>query len=137
MITEDRIDKWLWKVRVYKTHTQATDEVRRGRVTIGGQPVKASRLVKPGDVIEVRKPGIVYRYSVAAIPTGRLGAKLVPDYLHDITPADRLDMLEMAKISGFVSRQKGLGRPTKKEARDMAEFVSGFDDDDLDDDLPE
>lgn len=128
MRIEERIDKWLWKVRVYKTHTQATEEVRRGRVTIAGQPVKASRSVKAGDVIEVRKPGITYMYRVAGIPGGRLGAKLVPDYLKDITPPDRLEMLEMAMIGGFVSRQKGLGRPTKKDARDMADFVSGFDD---------
>lgn len=120
--TEERIDKWLWAMRVFKTRTIATDACKKGRVSIGGSLVKPSRTVKPGDIIDVRKPPITYTFRVTAIPPGRLGAKLVPEYLENLTPKAQYDLLEMSRISGFVDRRKGLGRPTKRDARDMARF---------------
>lgn len=122
MKSEVRIDKWLWAMRVFKTRSIATDAVKKGRVTMGGVAVKPSRGVKPGDIIDVKKPPITYTFRVKALTENRLGAKLVPEYLENITPQSQYDILEMAKISGFVDRRKGLGRPTKRESRDLAAF---------------
>ncbi len=120
--TEERIDKWLWCMRVFKTRTIATDACKKGRVMMGGVPVKPSRMVKPGDVIDVRKPPVTYSFRVLAIAPGRLGARLVADYLENITPPSQYELLEMTKISGFVDRQKGLGRPTKRDSRELSRF---------------
>ncbi|MDE6379773.1 MAG: RNA-binding S4 domain-containing protein [Muribaculaceae bacterium] len=119
---EVRIDKWLWAMRVFKTRTIATDACKKGRVTMGGLPVKPSRMIKEGDVIEVRKPPITYTFRVKATTQNRLGAKLVPDYLENLTPQSQYELLEMTKISGFVDRRKGLGRPTKRDSREMSRF---------------
>ncbi|MDE5848391.1 MAG: RNA-binding S4 domain-containing protein [Muribaculaceae bacterium] len=119
---EVRIDKWLWAMRVFKTRTIATDACKKGRVMMGGAPVKPSRTIKEGDVVEVRKPPITYTFRVKATTQNRLGAKLVPDYLENITPQSQYDLLEMTKISGFVDRRKGLGRPTKRDSREMSRF---------------
>lgn len=109
-------------MRVFKTRTIATDAVKKGRVMMGGVPVKPSRLIKEGDVIEVRKPPITYTFRVKAVTQNRLGAKLVPDYLENLTPQSQYDLLEMTRISGFVDRRKGLGRPTKREGRELSQF---------------
>ena len=122
MAAEVRIDKWLWAMRVFKTRTMATDAVKKGRVTMGGNVVKPSRTVKAGDIIDVKKPPITYTFKVLQISNNRLGAKLVPDYLENLTPQSQYDLLEMTMISGFVDRRKGLGRPTKREGRDLAAF---------------
>ena len=119
---EDRIDKWLWCMRVFKTRTIATEACKKGRVTMNGVAIKPSRTIKIGDVIEVRKPPITYTFKVLAISNGRLGAKLVPEYLENLTPKSQYDLLEMSRISGFVDRSKGLGRPTKKEGRELSKF---------------
>ena len=119
---EDRIDKWLWCMRVFKTRTIATEACKKGRVTMNGVTIKPSRTIKIGDVIEVRKPPITYTFKVLAISNGRLGAKLVPEYLENLTPKSQYDLLEMSRISGFVDRSKGLGRPTKKEGRELSKF---------------
>lgn len=119
---ETRIDKWLWAMRVFKTRTIATDACKKGRVMMGGLPVKPSRTIKEGDVIEVRKPPITFTFRVKATTQNRLGAKLVQDYLENITPQSQYDLLEMTKISGFVDRRKGLGRPTKRDSREMSRF---------------
>ncbi len=119
---EVRVDKWLWAMRVFKTRTIATDACKKGRVSMGGTPVKPSRTLKEGDVVEVRKPPITYTFRVKALTQNRLGARLVPDYLENLTPQSQYDILEMSKISGFVDRRKGLGRPTKKEGRDLSQF---------------
>ena len=130
-MTEVRIDKWLWATRIFKTRTIATDACKLGRVTMNGVNVKPSRLIKPGDVIAVRKPPITYTFEVLAVLNNRVGAKLVPNYLKNITTRDQYELLEMVRIDGFVRRQKGLGRPTKKDGREMKEFtdeaVFGFD----------
>lgn len=119
---EERIDKWLWTMRVFKTRTVATDACKKGRVTMAGMAVKPSRPIKPGDIIDVRKPPITYTFRVKDIASGRLGARLVPDYLENITPQAQYDLLEMTRISGFVDRRKGLGRPTKRDSRELSKF---------------
>lgn len=119
---EVRVDKWLWAMRVFKTRTIATEACKKGRVMMGGVTVKPSRAIKPGDVIEVRKPPITYTFRVKQLTGNRLGAKLVENYLENITPQSQYDMLEMSRISGFVDRRKGLGRPTKRDQRDLAHF---------------
>lgn len=109
-------------MRVFKTRTIATDACKKGRVTMGGVTVKPSRMIKEGDVIDVRKPPITYTFRVKQVTGNRLGAKLVPEYLENITAPSQYELLEMTKISGFVDRRKGLGRPTKRDSRDMARF---------------
>lgn len=109
-------------MRVFKTRTIATDACKKGRVSIGGTPVKPSRTIKEGDIIDVRKPPITYTFRVLKLTANRLGARLVPEYLENLTPQSQYDLLEMSRISGFVDRRKGLGRPTKREGRKLSEF---------------
>lgn len=120
--TEERVDKWLWCMRVFKTRTIATDACKKGRVLMGGVAVKPSRSIKPGDIIDVRKSPVTYTFRVLQIAPNRLGARLVPEYLENLTPPSQYELLEMTKISGFVDRRKGLGRPTKREGREMSRF---------------
>ena len=125
---EVRVDKWLWAVRIFKTRSIATDACKKGRVSIAGSSVKPSRLVPRGEVISVRKPPIEYSFRVLDLLGHRVGAKLVPQYMENVTPASQYEILELQRISGFVDRAKGLGRPTKKDRRDLDQFA---------DDLPE
>lgn len=127
-----RVDKWLWAVRVFKTRSIATDAVKKGRVEVNGVLVKPSRMLKPGDVVKVRKSPVTYSFRVLQPVQNRLGAKLVPEYMENITPKSELDLLEMVKISGFIDRRKGLGRPTKKEGRELEQFTSDLWSDDFD-----
>lgn len=120
--TEERVDKWMWATRIFKTRTISTEACKKGRVEINGSSAKASRTVKPGDVVAVRKPPVTYSFRVLALTENRLGAKLVPGYLENITPQSELDLLEVVKISGFIDRRKGLGRPTKREGRELSRF---------------
>lgn len=130
-------------MRVFKTRTIATDACKKGRVMMAGNPVKPSRAIKAGDIIDVRKPPVTYTFRVKALTENRLGAKLVPEYLENITPQSQYDLLEMTKISGFVDRRKGLGRPTKRDSRELSRFkedsyadnffLDWEDDDDMDD----
>ena len=119
---EVRIDKWLGAMRVFKTRTIATDACKKGRVTMNGVAVKPSRAIKVGDVIDVKKPPITYTFRVKQLTGNRLGAKLVPEYLENITAPSQYELLEMTRISGFVDRRKGLGRPTKREGRELSRF---------------
>ncbi len=121
--TEERVDKWMWAMRIFKTRTIATEACKKGRVSIDGVLAKPSRLVHVGDIVNVRKPPVTYSFRVLALAENRLGAKLVPDYMQNITPQSELDLLEIVKISGFVNRRKGLGRPTKREGRELARFT--------------
>ena len=125
---EVRVDKWLWAVRIFKTRSIATDACKKGRVSIAGTSVKTSRLVQRGEVISVRKPPIEYSFRVLDLLGHRVGAKLVPQYMENVTPASQYEILELQRISGFVDRAKGLGRPTMKDRRDLDQFA---------DDLPE
>ena len=129
--SEVRIDKWLWAVRIFKTRTIATEAIKKGRVTMGDNPVpvKPSRMLKVGDTVNVRKPPVTYSLRVLALTENRLGAKLVPEYMENITPQSEYDLLEVVKISGFIDRRKGLGRPTKREGRELSKFTeSAYDD---------
>lgn len=121
-MSEVRVDKWLWAVRVFKTRSIATDACKKNRVSINGSPAKASRGVHIGDIVSVRKPPIEYSFKVLALLGNRVGAKLVPEYMENVTPREQYEILELQKISGFVDRAKGLGRPTKKERRDLDQF---------------
>lgn len=137
-MNEVRIDKWLWAMRIFKTRTIATEACKKGRVLMGGVAVKPSRTIKVGDTISVRKPPVTYSFLVKALAQNRLGAKLVSEYMENITPKSELDLLDVVRISGFIDRRKGLGRPTKREGRELAEFTEsmadGWDFDFLDDD---
>lgn len=138
-----RIDKWLWAMRIFKTRTVATDACKKGRVGVGSaMPVKPSRMIEVGDIVHVRKPPVTFSFEVLRLTANRLGAKLVPEYCRNITPKDQMDLLEVVRIGGFVNRAKGLGRPTKREGRELSRFTeeagagwdfnSEEDDDDLD-----
>ena len=118
-----RVDKFLWSVRFYKTRSIAADEIKKNRVSIGGQPVKASREVHEGDVVEIRKNQINYKIEVLQIPKNRLGAKLVPLHIKDITDKEQYEILKMRMLSQDYYRHKGEGRPTKKDRRDMSDFL--------------
>jgi len=114
-----RIDKWLWAVRLFKTRTLATEECRKGRITIDGVAVKPSRLPKIGDIIKVRKNPVTYSYKVIGIIGKRVGAKLVQEFAIDITPPEELKNLEIKQQMGSIERDRGTGRPTKKDRRDL------------------
>lgn len=144
---EVRIDKWTWAMRIFKTRTIATEACKKGRVTIGSGDsaviAKPARMIKVGDIVNIRKPPVTYSFRVLALTENRLGAKLVPEYMENITPQSQYDLLEVVKISGFVDRRKGLGRPTKREGRELSKFTENVYDngwdfdfgfDDLDDD---
>lgn len=137
-MNEARIDKWLWAARIFKTRSIAVDAIKNGRVTIQGGNVKPSRMVKEGEVVSVRKPPITYSFKILKTIEQRVGAKLLPDIYENVTPPDQYELLEMNRISGFVDRQRGTGRPTKKERRALDEFIGpsfdGFDEFDWDDD---
>ena len=109
-------------MRVFKTRTIATDACKKGRVSIGGVAVKPSRAIKVGDIIDVKKPPITYSFKVKQISGNRLGAKLVSEYLENVTAPEQYELLEMTRISGFVDRRKGLGRPTKRDSRELSRF---------------
>ncbi|MDQ1163282.1 ribosome-associated heat shock protein Hsp15 [Chryseobacterium sp. SORGH_AS 447] len=118
-----RIDKFLWSIRFYKTRTIATEEIKKNRVSIGASAVKSSKEVKEGDVIKIRKNQIDYKIKVIQIPKSRIGAKLVPLYIQDVTDKEQYELLKMRKISQDYYRNKGEGRPTKKDRRDMDGYV--------------
>lgn len=132
-----RIDKWLWAARIFKTRSIAADACKNSRVTIGGVNVKPSHTIKAGEVISVKKPPIVYSFKVLKPIEQRVGAKLIPEIYENVTDAKQYELLEMSRISGFVDRARGTGRPTKKERRALDAFVDpamfGFDDFDDDD----
>ncbi|MDY0201042.1 MAG: RNA-binding S4 domain-containing protein [Bacteroidales bacterium] len=114
-----RIDKWLWTVRIFKTRSISTEECKKGRVKVNDADVKPSKEIKIGDTITVRKPPVIFTYIVKDIPKNRIGAKLVNDFLEDITPSDELAKLEPGYLAFQGIRPRGSGRPTKKERRTL------------------
>lgn len=136
-MTEARIDKWLWAARIFKTRSIAADACKNGRVSVGGTTVKPSRMVKEGDVVSVRKPPVTYSFKILKTIEQRVGAKLLPEIYENVTTPDQYELLEMTRISGFVDRARGTGRPTKKDRRQMDAFVEpslgGYDLFDFDD----
>ena len=133
-MAEARIDKWMWASRIFKTRTIAAEACKKGRIQINGAQAKPSRTVKPGDVVQVKKPPITYSFKVIQAIEKRVGAKLVPEVMENVTTPDQYELLEMNRISGFIDRARGTGRPTKKDRRSMEEFIMpqySSDDDDL------
>ena len=126
---EARVDKWLWAARIFKTRSIAVDAIKSGRVTMNGMNVKPSRMVKVGEVVSVRKPPVTYSFKILKTIEQRVGAKLIPEIYENVTPADQYELLEMNRISGFIDRQRGTGRPTKKERRALDEFLFDVDED--------
>lgn len=120
---EARIDKWLWAVRIFKTRTIAAEACKKGRISINGVSAKPSKSVKDGDTVQVRKTPVTYTFKVLQAIENRVGAKLVPQMMENLTTPDQYELLEMNRIGGFVKRAAGLGRPTKKDRRDMVDFL--------------
>ena len=141
VMNEARIDKWLWAARIFKTRTIAADACKNGRVAVNGVNVKPSRMLKMGETVSVRKPPVTYSFKVLKTIEQRVGAKLLPEIYENVTTPEQYELLEMNRISGFVDRARGTGRPTKKDRRAMDAFVGpsmegfgGFDFDSWDDD---
>ena len=124
--TSIRIDKWLWAVRIFKTRSDAAEACRTNRVTVAGSYTKPSREIKVGDVITVRKTIVTYSYRVLALVSSRVGAKLVPEYAENITPQSELDKLNMPRETIFILRDRGTGRPTKRERRQIDSLMDEF-----------
>lgn len=120
---EARVDKWLWAVRIFKTRSIATDACKKGRVAVGGTVVKPSRMIHVGDIVSVRKPPVEYSFRVIQLLGSRVGAKRVEEFMQNVTPREQYELLELQRVSGFVDRAKGLGRPTKKDRRDLDQFA--------------
>ena len=118
-----RIDKFLWSIRFYKTRNIAAEEIKKNRVSIGENNVKSSKEVKEGDVIKIRKNQIDYKIKVLQIPKSRIGAKLVALHVADMTEKEQYELLKLRKMSQDYYRTKGEGRPTKKDRRDMDDFL--------------
>lgn len=133
-----RIDKFLWSVRFYKTRTIAAEEIKKNRVSLGENVAKSSKEVKPGDVIKIRKNQIEYKIKVTELPKSRVGAKLVADYVKDITEKEQYEALKMRKLQQDYYRNRGEGRPTKKDRREISDYTaedaggSDFDEDEWD-----
>ncbi len=122
-----RIDKFLWSIRFFKTRSIAADEIKKNRVSVGEAVVKSSKEVKEGDVIKIRKNQIDYKIKVLQIPKSRVGAKLVPLHIADMTDKEQYELLKMKKISQDYYRNRGEGRPTKKDRRDMDDYTASDD----------
>ena len=135
MAEQARIDKWLWAARIFKTRSLAADACKNGRVSINNVNVKPSHMVKVGETVSVRKPPVTYSFKILQTIEQRVGAKLIPGRYENVTTPDQYELLEMNRISGFVDRARGTGRPTKKERRALDAFIGpSFDDIDFDDD---
>lgn len=141
-MAEARIDKWLWAARIFKTRTIAAEACKKGRISINGAQAKPARMIKAGDTIQVRKPPVTYSFKVLQAIEKRVGAKLVPEVMENVTTPDQYELLEMNRISGFINRARGTGRPTKKDRRDLDDFFTPeylddleFDFDDEDEDV--
>lgn len=123
MKTEVRIDKWLWAVRLFKTRTLAAEACKKGKVIIQNVQVKPSRNVKVGDVVCIKRNPVLFSFKVIALAENRMNAKLVAGFMENVTTADQLELIELAKLAGQSGRDRGTGRPTKKERRDIEEFT--------------
>ena len=123
MAEQARIDKWLWAARIFKTRSLAADACKNGRVSINNVNVKPSHMVKVGDTVNVRKPPVTYSFKILKTIEQRVGAKLIPEIYENVTSPDQYELLEMNRISGFVDRARGTGRPTKKERRALDAFI--------------
>ncbi len=138
---EVRIDKYLWAIRVFKTRSDAAEACRTGKVAVGGQNAKSSKAIKAGDIITVRKGAVKFQYLVISPIEKRQGAQLVPNYATNITPQSELDKLTAPNEVIFLKRDRGAGRPTKRERREIDNLIlenfDGFGEYDMDDSYEE
>lgn len=123
MKTEVRIDKWLWAVRLFKTRTLAAEACKKGKVVIQNVQVKPSRNVKVGDVVCIKRNPILFSFKVLALSENRMNAKLVAGFMENVTTQDQLELIELGKLTGQTGRDRGTGRPTKKERRELDDFI--------------
>lgn len=123
MKTEVRIDKWLWAVRLFKTRTLAAEACKKGKVIVQNIQVKPSRNVKVGDVVSIKRNPILFSFKVLALSENRMNAKLVSEFMLNVTTPDQLELIELAKLAGQSGRDRGTGRPTKKDRREIEDFV--------------
>ena len=123
MKTEVRIDKWLWAVRLFKTRTLAAEACKKGKVVIQNVQVKPSRNVKVGDVVSIKRNPILFSFKVLALSENRMNAKLVDGFMENVTTSDQLELIELSKLAGQTGRDRGTGRPTKKERRELDDFT--------------
>ncbi len=133
MKEEVRIDKWLWAVRLFKTRTLAAEACKKGKIYIQNQSVKASRHIKKGETIQIKRNPVVFSFKVLELAENRMNAKLVPEFMENVTTPDQLELYEMGKLNAKLGRERGTGRPTKKERRELDSFAEPvFLDDDFD-----
>lgn len=119
---EGRLDKWLWAVRIFKTRSIAIDFCKKNRISVNGNVAKPAKMIKKGDKISVRKPPIEYTFEVIEPIQHRVGAKFISEYVNNITDDSQYELIQMQKLSGFIDRAKGSGRPTKKDRRELEQF---------------
>ena len=122
MVENVRVDKWLWAVRVFKTRSQASEACRKGHVSIGELPVKPSRIIHQGEILRVKKSPITRSFKILSLVEKRMSAKLIVDFVEDVTPPEELELLEMQKNMKWINRERGTGRPTKKDRRELEDF---------------
>ena len=134
-MADARIDKFLWAIRAFKTRTDATDACKGGKVKVAGVNAKPSKEVKPGDVLTVKKGSVTYTYKVLLPLERRVGAKLVPEYALNLTPAAELEKLRAPVETFFITRDRGAGRPTKKDRREIEDAWDAIDFNDIPDDV--
>lgn len=135
MKTEVRIDKWLWAVRIFKTRSLAAEACKKGKVILNGIALKPSRSVKIGDILQIRSNPVTFSFKVLNLSENRMGAKLIPEYMENITTPDQLELLKLHRLSRTVQRARGTGRPTKKDRREIENYIDSepmFTDDDFD-----
>jgi ribosome-associated heat shock protein Hsp15 len=116
-IKDLRIDKWLWAVRIFKTRSQAAEACKKGKILIENVQVKPSRIIKIGEIIHVKRPPVTFQYKVLGLLGKRQAASIVVNYVQDITPEEEKMKLDVQKFTGFELRDRGIGRPTKRERR--------------------
>ena len=134
-MAETRIDKYLWAIRAFKTRTDATDACKGGKVKIAGVNAKPSKEVKAGDILQVKKGTVTFTYKVLQPLERRVGAKLVPEYALNLTPESELEKLRAPVETFFITRDRGAGRPTKKDRREIEEAWDAIDFNDIPDDV--
>lgn len=122
-----RIDKYLWAIRVYKTRSEATEACNGNKIKIAGVNAKPSKAVKIGDVIEVRKGSVLFTYKVLALSENRMGAALVPEYAENLTPESELAKMHAPRETILYQRDRGTGRPTKKDRRILDDLIDSMD----------
>jgi len=126
MKEEVRIDKWLWAVRLFKTRSQAAEACKKGKILMHNVAVKPSRNIKVGDVVMVKRNPVLFSFRVIALSENRMNAKLVPDFMENVTTPDQLELYEIGKLAAKAGRERGTGRPTKKERRELDDFIEPF-----------